>query len=251
MMSPYEHDSVLPLAGSDQAKKQQVAEMFNRIAFRYDFLNRFLSGGLDVYWRKRAIRELGLPVPGNILDVATGTGDLAIRAARLFPTQQITGVDISEAMLALGRKKIIRQNLQHRIDLISGDSESLPFGEATFGAVMVAFGVRNFGDLEAGLREMRRVIRPSGRLVVLEFSKPSGALFNRLCRFYISFVAPRIGKLISRQEDAYAYLNKSIRAFPEGRDFLDILIKTGFASVYLKPLSQGICTIYIGSRPAQ
>lgn len=222
--------------------------MFNRIAFRYDLLNRFLSGGIDRRWRKKAIRELDRLQPKNILDVATGTADVAIMMAKYLRPEHITGIDISEGMLAIGRQKIARQNLADLISLVPGDSEDIRFPDNSFDAITVAFGVRNFENLEKGLREMGRILKPSGRLVVLEFSKPRQGIFQKLCALYMKAVAPGIGKLLSKNADAYRYLGESVKAFPEGEEFLEILRKAGFQGCYRKPLSRGICSIYVGDK---
>ena len=221
--------------------------MFDSIAFRYDLINRFLSGGLDVYWRKQAIRELKEIAPKTVLDVATGTADVPILMYKqLFPNK-ITGIDISEKMLELGRKKIAKLMLNDRIELLQGDSETIKFASESFDAVTVAFGVRNYENLHKGLQEMLRVLMPGGKLVVLEFSKPKTG-FRTLYNLYMKIVAPRIGTLISKNREAYQYLNDSVKAFPEGNDFLNILNETGYNSTYLKTLSLGICTIYCGEK---
>jgi demethylmenaquinone methyltransferase/2-methoxy-6-polyprenyl-1,4-benzoquinol methylase len=242
------HDKIVPFKDSELTKKQQVAKMFDRIAFRYDFLNRFLSGGIDVYWRKRAIRELNDLKPNTILDVATGTGDLAIMAHKYLRPLHIIGIDISEGMLELGRKKIAKLMLNNHIELKTGDSETINFSDGSFDAVTVAFGVRNFENLRKGLSEMLRVLKPGGKLVVLEFSKPSQRAFSGLYNLYMKWVAPSLGKLISKNRDAYQYLNDSVKAFPEGKDFVTILNETGYTGTYFKKLSLGICTIYCGTK---
>jgi demethylmenaquinone methyltransferase/2-methoxy-6-polyprenyl-1,4-benzoquinol methylase len=247
-MSTYKHDTVVPFKNSGLTKKQQVAEMFNHIAFRYDFLNRLLSGGVDVYWRKKAIREL-LPVnPQQILDVATGTADMPLMMIKYLHPQKITAIDISEGMLDIGRKKISRLNLNNRVELQIGDSEAINFPGNMFDAITVAFGVRNFEYLEKGLEEMLRVLKPGGKLVILEFSKPKNNSFKKICNFYFRFITPGIGKLVSKNKEAYEYLDKSVEAFPEGDDFIDILKKTGYINTYRKPLTLGISTIYCGSK---
>lgn len=245
----YAHDQVKPFDNREGSKKEQVASMFDEIAFRYDFLNRFLSGGIDLSWRKKAIREL-LPVnPSLLLDVATGTADMAILAKKILPgLQRVEGIDISEGMLSLGRKKLAEQKLDSAIRLSQGDSEAINFPDASFDAVMVAFGVRNFANLEMGLSEMRRVLKPGGKLVVLEFSKPHLSVVKQLYQWYTNLVAPTAGKMIARHEAAYRYLNDSIQAFPEGNHFLEIMQKTGYTHTYKKPLTLGICTIYCGSQ---
>jgi demethylmenaquinone methyltransferase/2-methoxy-6-polyprenyl-1,4-benzoquinol methylase len=242
------HDSVVPFKDSSKSKKQQVAEMFNQIAFRYDFLNRFLSGGVDRLWRKKAIGQLKEVNPQLLLDVATGTGDVAIMTCRLLSPKKIIGIDISKGMLELGRQKIEKLGLSGSIELQEGDSETINFGDNSFDAVTVAFGVRNFEDLRKGLQEMLRVLKPGGKLVVLEFSKPKYRFFNWLCNIYMNRVTPGIGKLVSKNKEAYQYLNHSVKAFPEGTAFLTILHQTGYTDTYLKKLSLGICTIYCGRK---
>ena len=222
--------------------------MFDRIAFRYDLMNRFLSAGIDVHWRKMAIRELQSDHPALVLDVATGTADMPILMTKYLQTRQIIGVDISEGMLELGRKKIDRLKLTEKIELRSADSEALPFAGETFDAVTVAFGVRNFENLEQGLQEMRRVLKTGGKLIILEFSKPGHIGFKNLYNIYLRFIAPFLGKLLSKNKAAYQYLNESVRAFPEGNDLLRILEQVGYNGTYLKSLSAGICTIYCGNK---
>jgi demethylmenaquinone methyltransferase/2-methoxy-6-polyprenyl-1,4-benzoquinol methylase len=247
-MQEYQHDTIVPFKNSDTPKKQQVAEMFDKIAFRYDFLNRFLSGGIDRNWRKKAIRELSQLNPEKILDVATGTADMPILMHKILKPDHITGIDISEAMLGLGKQKITKAGLGKTIHLETGDAESIHFTDASFDAVTVAFGVRNFQNLEQGLEEMLRVLRPGGRLVILEFSKPNNGFFLPFYKFYLRLVAPRIGKIISGNADAYKYLNDSVNAFPEGKTLIEILNKTGYKNTYFKNLSMCICTIYCGSK---
>ena len=197
--------------------------MFDKIAFRYDFLNRFLSAGIDVRWRKKAIKQLVSLQPKNILDVATGTGDFAITSYRILKPEKITGIDISEGMLDIGRKKIVKYGLQSHIQLLNGDSEAILFDDDSFDAVTVAFGVRNFENLEKGLSEIYRVLKPGGKLVVLECSKPSLPVIRNLYNFYMKFVTPKVGKLISKNNDAYQYLNNSVQQFPEKETFIHIL----------------------------
>lgn len=245
-MSKFAHDAVVPDAESGLQKKEQVARMFDSIAFRYDFLNRFLTAGIDIRWRKKAISELKHIHPQQILDVATGTGDLAIMSWQLVQPQKITGIDISEGMLELGRKKLENLHLSGKIELLKGDSEQLPFADQSFDAITVAFGVRNFQDLRKGLTEMLRVLRPGGKLVVLEFSKPPNPLFRALCNFYTNVITPAVGRLFAKNRSAYQYLNDSVQAFPEGPDFTAILAGTGFQDTYFKRLSGGICSIYTG-----
>jgi demethylmenaquinone methyltransferase/2-methoxy-6-polyprenyl-1,4-benzoquinol methylase len=247
-MAKFAHDEVVPDSNSGQQKKEQVAEMFNSIASRYDFMNRFLTAGVDLRWRKKAILQLQELHPQLVLDVATGTGDIAIMTHQLLHPQKIIGVDISAGMLELGRKKIEKLGLAGSIELVSGDSEQLAFAAGSFDAITVAFGVRNFQDLEKGLQEMLRVLRPGGRLVVLEFSKPPNAIFRALCNFYTNVITPGIGRLFANNRKAYQYLNDSVQAFPEGASFTRILATTGFTNTRFKRLSLGICTIYVGDK---
>jgi demethylmenaquinone methyltransferase/2-methoxy-6-polyprenyl-1,4-benzoquinol methylase len=247
-MAEYQHDTIVPFKDSAASKKQQVAEMFDTIAFRYDFLNRFLSGGADIAWRKKAIRELREIDPKSILDVATGTGDLPIMMMKMLNPEQITGIDISDGMLDIGRKKISKLHLENQITLLSGDAEIILFGDNSFDAVTVAFGVRNFQNLEKGLAEMFRILRPGGKLVILEFSKPEKGLFLSFYKVYLRMIAPRIGKMVSGNLDAYKYLNDSVNAFPEGEVFTRILEKTGYKNCVYKKVSLGICSIYCGKK---
>ena len=247
-MVQFEHDTIVPDKGSGLTKKQQVADMFDNIAFRYDFLNRFLSGGIDIIWRKKAINQLKDLQPKNVLDVATGTADVALMMYKMLKPTKITGIDISNGMLELGRKKIVKQNLQNTITLLQADSENLPFNDNSFDAITVAFGVRNFEHLEKGLSEMRRVLKPGGKLVVLEFSKPKQTGFKKIYTLYMKTITPGLGKLFSGSKAAYSYLNDSVQAFPEGENFIEILNNTGYRETYFKSLSLGICSIYCGSK---
>jgi len=249
-MANYSHDRIVPFKDSQLGKKQQVAEMFDKIAFRYDFLNRFLSGGIDIYWRRRAIREAGAGIGsgGAILDVATGTADMAIMMARHLHAVRITGVDISNGMLEIGRQKVQRLQLGERIDLQAGDSESLQFADGSFDAITVAFGVRNFENLEKGLKEMLRVLKPGGRLVVLEFSQPRTPGIRQFYDLYLRLVAPNVGKMVSSSREAYQYLNDSVKAFPEGAAFTRIMDGCGYTNTRLRRLSLGICTLYVGDK---
>lgn len=247
-MSNFAHDTIVPFKDSELSKKQQVAAMFDKIAFRYDFLNRFLSAGIDVSWRKKALKQLKTLQPKYILDVATGTGDVAILAEKILHPDKITGIDISEGMLDIGRKKLEKVGLQNKINLLQGDSENLNFADNSFDAITVAFGVRNFQNLEKGLSEMLRVLRPGGKLVVLEFSRPKNFFFKTFYNLYMKIITPGVGKLIAKNKDAYEYLNESVQRFPEGQDFIDILNKAGYRSTYYKPLTLGICSIYCGNK---
>ena len=247
-MPEFAHDKIVPYKEVATGKKEQVAEMFNRIAFRYDFVNRFLSAGIDVGWRKKAIKQLSALAPKNILDVATGTADMPLLLYKMLKPQQITGIDISEGMLELGRKKIAAQHLQSVVALETGDSEAINFPDASFDAVTVSFGVRNFAHLTTGLAEMHRVLRPGGKAVILEFSQPKNRIVKRLYSLYCHVLAPAAGGLISKNREAYQYLNDSIEAFPEGENFLKIMQQAGFRKVYRKPLTLGVCTIYCGEK---
>lgn len=247
-MTEFAHDKVVPDKDSTQTKKEQVAGMFDDIAYRYDFLNRFLSGGLDVGWRKKALGYLKELHPQKILDVATGTADVAIMASALLKPNRIVGIDISDGMLEIGRQKVARLNLENTIELLNGDSETINFENDTFDAVTVAFGVRNFQNLEKGISEIFRVLRPGGKLVVLEFSKPKLPLVKSFYNLYMKVVTPNMGKLFSKNRSAYQYLDESIRKFPEGNEFVRILDNTGYINTQCKPLSLGICSIYCGEK---
>jgi demethylmenaquinone methyltransferase/2-methoxy-6-polyprenyl-1,4-benzoquinol methylase len=239
---------VVPDAASKLSKKEQVAGMFDGIAARYDLLNHLLSLGIDKGWRRKAIREVASVSPKAILDVATGTGDLAIQAAKTIPEAHITGVDISVGMLDVGRKKVAAQSLAQAISMQEGDSESLPFKDHAYDAVMCAYGVRNFEHLEAGLREMHRVLRPGGKLAILEFSKPKGFPMSQAFAFYFKFVLPTVGRLVSKHSRAYTYLPESVAAFPEGNTFCELLTSCGFTQAKARPLTFGITTLYTASR---
>jgi demethylmenaquinone methyltransferase / 2-methoxy-6-polyprenyl-1,4-benzoquinol methylase len=247
-MTKFAHDTVMPEKGSALTKKEQVAGMFDNIAYRYDFLNRFLSAGIDILWRKNAIKELKKLKPQLILDVATGTADVAIMAIDILQPLKITGIDISDGMLAIGREKIAKLHLHQHIELVNGDSETINFDDNSFDAVTVAFGVRNFQNLEKGLAEIKRVLKPNGKLVVLEFSKPKGIGIKQLYNVYMNVVAPAMGKLFSKNRNAYKYLDESIKKFPEGKNFTSILDNLGYRNTYCKPQSFGICSIYCGEK---
>ncbi|HEY9364547.1 MAG TPA: bifunctional demethylmenaquinone methyltransferase/2-methoxy-6-polyprenyl-1,4-benzoquinol methylase UbiE [Chitinophagaceae bacterium] len=242
------HDDILPYHDSLLGKKEQVAGMFDDIAPRYDFLNRFLSLGIDVGWRKKAIRQLKKDQPKLILDVATGTADMAIMACKMLQPEKITGIDISEQMLELGRKKIEKEGLSDRIELYTGDSETINFPANSFDAIMVAFGVRNFEHLDKGLKEMLRVLKPGGQVVILEFSKPKNIAIRKLYNLYMGIIAPKVAGWFCKNKDAYNYLNESAKAFPERHQLLKIMNETGYAQASFKPLSLGICCIYCGRK---
>ena len=238
-----------PPIGEKQGKKAEVERMFDAIAGRYDLLNRVLSLGIDVYWRRRAVAQLKDSAPRRILDVATGTADLAIEAARLEP-DEIIGIDIAEEMLRVGREKVRKKGLDAVISLQVGDSEALPFEDEVFDAAMVAFGVRNFENLQRGLAEIYRVLAPGGTAVILEFSHPRAFPIKQLYHFYSRQVLPRIGAILSRDSGAYTYLPESVAAFPDGEDFLERLRGAGFSTCRRHPLTFGIASLYVGQRRA-
>jgi demethylmenaquinone methyltransferase/2-methoxy-6-polyprenyl-1,4-benzoquinol methylase len=247
-MSKLPHDDIKPFS-NEGSKKAQVSKMFDAIAPRYDFMNRFLSAGIDVFWRKKAVALFKKDAPKVLLDVATGTGDMAIIAAKALVPQNIVGIDISEGMLHIGRQKIAKQALKTKIDLYGGDGETINFGDATFDGVMVAFGVRNFEHLEKGLLEIRRVLKPGAQLVVLEFSKPKLPGIKQLYNLYMGSIAPQMAKWFNQNKKAYQYLNQSAKAFPDRQQLVQILNKTGYSDTYYKSLSLGICCIYSARKP--
>lgn len=221
--------------------------MFDNIAHRYDFLNHLLSLGIDNQWRKKAIRSIKSIHPKRILDIATGTGDLAFEARRQMPEVQIIGLDLSEGMLSKAREKALERKLAN-MEFVKGDSENLHFDDTNFDAVSVAFGVRNFENLEAGLKEIYRVLKPGGRLAVLEFSKPKAFPVKQIFNFYFKNILPATGRMISKDARAYEYLPESVQAFPEGKDFVTILEKTGFKACKNQPLTFGICSLYTAEK---
>lgn len=242
-----ERQQVVPLPDSNSGKKEQVSGMFDRIAKRYDLLNRVLSLGIDKSWRKKAIKTLASIQPKSILDIATGTGDFAIAAMKLNPTK-ITGLDISKGMLEVGQQKIEKLQLSDKIQLMYGDSEQIPFDNDSYDAVTCAYGVRNFENLEKGLTEMARVMRPGGRLAILEFSRPKSFPFKHIYNFYFNKILPTMGKRVSKDDTAYTYLPESVKVFPDGDDFLKILEKCGFKDCHARPLTMGITTLYTASK---
>ena len=246
-MAQFAHDSIKPFS-EEGPKTAQVSEMFDKIAGRYDFMNRFLSVGIDKIWRKKAIALLKKDKPQLMLDVATGTADMALRAAKVLAPEKIIGIDISPKMLEIGREKVAAQNLGTTIELLSGDSETINFADGTFDAVMVAFGVRNFERLERGLSEILRVMKPGAQLVVLEFSKPRLPLVRQFYNLYMGSIAPQLAKWFNQNKKAYQYLNESAKAFPDRQQFVAILNKVGYTQTSYKPLSLGICCIYVGRK---
>jgi demethylmenaquinone methyltransferase / 2-methoxy-6-polyprenyl-1,4-benzoquinol methylase len=239
--------TVVPYKEQDASKKEQVAQMFDNVSPKYDFLNHLLSGGIDILWRKKAIKLLKKAQPKTILDIATGTGDFAIEALTLKP-DKIVGVDISEGMLSFGREKIKKLGMDSVITLQSGDSERLAFEDNTFDAVIVSFGVRNFENLEKGLTDMCRVMKSGGTCVVLEFSKPQTFPMKQLYNFYFKNILPTVGKIVSKDTSAYTYLYDSVQAFPEGNDFMKVFQRAGFTQTQCLPLTFGISTIYVGRK---
>jgi len=237
--------AIVPYKDQGGDKKSQVAHMFNNIAGKYDFLNHFLSAGIDIIWRKKAVSLLAPYKPKQVLDIATGTADFALETLRLNP-DKITGVDISEGMMAVGREKIAKRGLSDKIQLQYGDSEDLPFADNTFDAITVAFGVRNFENLSKGLAEMNRVLKPGGIAVVLEFSKPRSFPMKQLYQFYFKNILPLVGKFVSKDNAAYTYLPESVQAFPDGQDFISIFEKVGFKKTKWHSLTFGISSIYTG-----
>ena len=227
-------------------KKEAVESMFDSIAWKYDFLNHFLSLNIDRLWRRRAIKIISQSYKSpNILDVATGTGDLAIAAMKLNPVK-ITGIDISRKMLEIGKEKVEKKGFADKIDLIHGDSEKIPFINNTFDVAMVAFGVRNFSDPVKGLSEMNRVIRNGGMIMVLEFSKPTGFPIKPLYNFYFRNILPFFGRLFSKDKDAYNYLPDSVMKFPDNEEFLKLLVKAGWSETHQVKLTGGVASIYTG-----
>lgn len=227
------------------AQSEKVRKMFNNIAPRYDLLNHLLSLGIDRSWRRRLVRELKNHDAGSVLDVATGTADLAILAARKG-VEKVTGVDIAEGMLAIGEKKLKSAGLEERITLRHGKAEKLPFSDKSFDAAMVAFGVRNFADLDHGMKEMHRVIRKDGLVCVLEFSTPRRFPMKQFYLFYFRHILPRLGGWISGDRGAYEYLPATVLKFPQGKTFLSIMGKAGFSDAKARKMSGGIATLYTG-----
>ena len=236
---------MLPYKNSDKSKKEQIAVMFNNIAHKYDFLNHALSLGIDVWWRKKAVRKLGTLENPLILDIATGTGDFAITAARRIQTARIVGVDISEKMMEVGRQKVTRLKLNNRIEFQLGDCESLQFESNSIDAILTGYGVRNFENLHAGLCEMHRVLKPQGKAVILEFSTPRKFPVKQLYMFYFKHILPTVGRLFSKDNSAYTYLPESVQAFPTGEKFVAEAQKAGFTNTKYSFLTFGITALYV------
>jgi len=241
--------SDIPPIGIVEGKKPHIERMFNSIAPRYDVLNRMLSGGVDQQWRRVVMKEVLDSQPQRLLDVATGTADLALMAARKG-VPQVIGVDIADQMLEVGRRKVSKADLDRRVELLNGDAEKLPFSDRQFDVATVAFGVRNFEDLAAGLHQIHRVLRPGGKLIVLEFSRPRVFPVKQLYAFYNRFILPAVGRLVSGDSGAYTYLPESIAVFPEGDEFLNWMEEAGFTQRKARRLTFGIASVYVGHRAA-
>jgi demethylmenaquinone methyltransferase/2-methoxy-6-polyprenyl-1,4-benzoquinol methylase len=240
------NENITPYQSETATKKEQVADMFNNISGTYDFLNHFMSLGIDIIWRRKAIKELKSIKPRIMLDVATGTGDFAFEAIKILQPEKIIGVDISEGMLDVARKKIQDRNLQHVFSVQTGDSEGLHFEDNHFDAITVAFGVRNYESLEKGLADMYRVLKPEGKIVILEFSKPKQFPVKQGYNFYFKHITPFLGRLFSKDNRAYTYLPESVAAFPDGTAFTALLDKVGFKHTKDRRLTFGISAIYTG-----
>jgi len=242
-----DHDVVKPYE-KESDKKVQVRSMFNKIAPYYDFLNRLLTLRIDTIWRKKAIKTLKAHNPQLILDIATGTGDMIIEMSKQLQAKKIIGVDLSPEMLEIGKQKIEKKGLSDKVEMIVGDSEQLDFEDDYFDAITVAFGVRNYANLKKGLTEMQRVLKPEGKLIVLEFTKPTIFPFKQLFNTYFKYILPTIGKFTSKDPKAYQYLFESVQAFPDYNKFGNILRETGYKNITWKSLSFGICAIYHGEK---
>jgi len=243
----YKAEKILPYESPDK-KGVQVEQMFDSIAERYDLLNHTMSMGIDRGWRKKGILSLQSIHPKNILDIATGTGDLAIQAYQLLQPEKILAIDISEGMMNVGRKKVRKEGLENIIAFDKQDCMNLDIEDNTFDAAMVAFGIRNFEDLDRGLKEILRVLKPQGKLMILELSTPRRFPMKQGYWLYSRIFIPTIGRLISKDKSAYSYLPKSIEAFTQGREMTDILVKNGFKNTYFKTYTFGTCSMYIGEK---
>ncbi len=230
--------------GDSRHKTEQVRDMFDSIAPAYDFMNRAMTMGIDKLWRRKAVKMVKSSTPASLLDVATGTGDLAIKLARTMPGCHVTGIDLSEGMLGVGRRKVADAGLSGRIEFRQADCLALPFDDNTFDAVTVAYGVRNFERLADGYREMARVLKPGGLLCVIELSTPRGAVTAPLYRFYTRHVIPFVGRLVSKDVRAYSYLPESIAAVAQGDDMLALMRDAGLRDTAFRPMTFGACTIY-------
>lgn len=242
-----EVEKVKPYNEAD-GKKKQIARMFDQVAGSYDFLNRLLSLGIDVYWRRKAIAKLKAQQPKLVLDVASGTADVALEIYRQLDDVQITGIDISEKMLELGRKKVEKAGATSVILLQTGDAEDLQFSDNTFDAITVSFGVRNFENVEKGLQEFYRVLKPGGKLIVLEFSRPRFFPLKQLFNIYFKYILPLIGRITSKDPRAYAYLYESVQAFPDRERFTALMEKSGFRQSVYEAWTIGIVCCYVGER---
>jgi len=240
-------ENIKPYKNSTLGKKEQVTQMFDNISGNYDELNRVISFGIDVKWRKKVVAIVGKNNPKQILDIATGTGDLAIMLSKLHP-DKIIGLDISEGMLSVGKGKVAKANLSEMIEMIVGDSENMPFKDASFDAITVSFGVRNFANLDKGLQEINRVLKPGGILVILETSVPSKFPYKQGYHFHTSVILPIIGKLFSKDKVAYSYLSESANSFPFGEKFNNILLKNGFSTATDTPVTFGVASIYTATK---
>ncbi|WP_196890293.1 bifunctional demethylmenaquinone methyltransferase/2-methoxy-6-polyprenyl-1,4-benzoquinol methylase UbiE [Aureivirga sp. CE67] len=240
-------EKVKPYKDSELGKKEQVAQMFDNISGKYDFLNHFLSMGIDIRWRKKVLKIVKSKNPKTILDIATGTGDVAILLSQAKP-EKIVGLDLSNGMLEVGRKKIKERNLDNLIEMIQGDSENLPFEDNSFDVITVSFGVRNFENLNKGIQEIYRVLKPGGTFIVLEFSQPTKFPMKQLYGFYSKRILPIFGRMISKDSSAYTYLPESVAAFPFGNAFNNILEKNGFNNAKDKPVTFGIASIYTATK---
>lgn len=238
---------VTPYKNSELSKKEQVSEMFDNVSHNYDFLNRMMTLGIDMKWRKKVVQIVKERNPETILDIATGTGDFAIMLSKLNP-KKIVGLDLSKGMLEIGIEKVKNKKLDNLIEMVLGDSENLPFEDNSFDAITVGFGVRNFEDLDKGLQEIHRVLKPSGIFVVLETSQPDNYVIKKIFNFYSKYIIPTIGKLFSKDKKAYTYLPESAAAFPYGIMFNNILEKNGFNNATNKPLTFGAASIYTATK---
>jgi demethylmenaquinone methyltransferase/2-methoxy-6-polyprenyl-1,4-benzoquinol methylase len=238
---------ITPYKDSNLGKKEQVAQMFDNISDNYDGLNRMISFGIDVKWRKKVVQLVADCQPKRVLDIATGTGDLAINIAKNTSAKKIIGLDISEGMLKVGKEKVAKENLQN-VELILGDSEKIPFSDNSFDAITVAFGIRNFETLEKGLKEILRVLKPNGTFVILETSVPSKSPYKQFYKFHSTIILPLLGKLFSNEASAYSYLSESAANFPHGKTLNNILQKVGFKEVENKPQTFGVATIYTATK---